>query len=273
MLTNISTPHTLWLPRRRYVKRNRTRFLLEFGPTPFLPYRCAWCGYPDAAEKNLFSSFSSDWDDGVNVGRIYPGPQFVMDGYVALCDECQWVVRDHREPSRGHGIASLRPIRGCPIEILAYGYADDLRVADAVSQVWQRIPHLERRRIRVFLADDVREADDDGQPPVALGRLRIETLPLWPVWGRGLLGSNMACGHVIRVWATAARYMNQPALAALFAHEMAHTYQHATGTIPVSQDAFDVAARKKVKGQMEAEAQEIAGRWGFPDTDMGSWTK
>ena len=263
-MTNcLSVPAPCWLPRRRYTENGQTRLLLEFSPDPAWPHRrCAYCGCRDQSDEFLFGTFG----EPMRCHRVFPGPRFVTDGFVVACPDCwEVVVDDHAEATDWPGIAVLRPVRGCPIEIARFGYADDARVAAAVEHVWNAAPRPDRRRILRYLEADNRGPVDD-QPQVAVGRLRVETVPQWYVWGRNVLGENMAQGHVIRLWATAVREMDGAALAALAAHELAHSLQYATGTMPVEQDA---ASRE----QVEADARAIAGLWGFDDAAMHGWTR
>ncbi len=242
-------------PRKLIEHHGHARLLLEFGVEPGdQPIRCAWCGWRNGAEQGGFF-FRSDRKDRLQLHRCFPGPHFVMDGYVAMCDRClPYTIQDHNWQCAWPGVWIVYPLRCDPIDVFVYGYANDFKVADALKQVWGKIPYRHRQLMRVYLRDDDR-AREDGQTPVAWQRLRIETLPAWSNWGRGWLGCNMAKGHVIRLWATAVKRMNQKSLAALLAHELAHTYQRAQGSA-------------KAGKSREAEAQGIAARWGFPNKDI-----
>ena len=174
-----------------------------------------------------------------------------------MCDRClPYTIQDHTSEAGWPGVWIEQPLRRDPIDVFRYGYTDDQRVANALKQVWDKIPYRHRRRMREYLRDDDRSRED-GQTPVAWRQLRIETLPRWPNWGRGAIGLNMAKGHVIRLGAMAAKRMSQKSLAALVAHELAHTYQYARPSDRACED-------------IEADAQDIAGRWGFPNKDIFS---
>ena len=195
----ISAPRPPFLPRRRYAEDGRTRHLLEFTVDPtWPPPRCAWCGCPDDLDDRRFVG---PFEESIHFRRVFPGPRFVTDGYVGVCSNClKLVVDDHAEPTDWAGVAILNPVRACPIDVPCFGYADDARVAAAVGHVWDTVPERDRVCMIFYLVADGREFVD-GQPPVALGRLRIETLPKWPSWDRDALGANMVDGHVLHIWA------------------------------------------------------------------------
>jgi hypothetical protein len=245
------------LPRKIYDHCGHIRQLLEFDVTPTnRPQRCAWCGCRNGSEQeDLF--FGSKRKIRLECHRCFPGPRFVMDGYVTVCDRClPYTIQDHKSKSEWPGVWIEEPLRRDPIGVFQYGYANDQRVANALEQVWKKVPYRNRRQMREYLQDDDRSRED-GENTVAWRRLRIETLPRWPNWGQGVIGLNMARGHVIRLSATAVKRMSQRSLAALVAHELAHTFQRARGSARTGESR-------------EAEAQEIAGRWGFPDKDIFS---
>jgi len=231
------------LPRRTYVHKGHVRQLLEFSVEPGCPQRCAWCGC-----KNYSS---------LKCHRCFPGPRFVMDGYVDMCDQClPYTIKDHKSASDWPGVWIEEPLRHDPIDVYVYRYADDYRVASALREVWHKIPYRHRRRMREYLQDD--DCRHEGRhTPVAWRRLRIETLPRWPNWGGDYSGINLARGHVIRLWPTVVKRMSQKSLAALVAHELAHTFQYAHRSGRACED-------------IEADAREIAERWGFPDKDIFS---
>ena len=255
-------PESLELQGKPYRESGRTRRLFAFGIADEWDDRtCAFCGLSERrykeeiwASRDYFGSY-----------RVFPGPLHLMDGFIAICDDCARVTEYHDEPTGWDGVGVLRPVGGSIIEVSRYRYADDSRVAGIFANVWKAIPGPDRHRI-----DEYIEGDDRSGPhweaPVARGQLRIETLPAWPCWQQPeALGLCGASGHVIRIRATAARNMGPLALHSLLAHELAHTYQHAIGTKQRSSSAADNEIH-------EADAKEIAARWGYPDAAIDRWT-
>ena len=253
------------LPRRAYPGPRGPRYVLEFhvcAGCARLRRRCAVCGYAPVQDAVTTCSLLADIHDlfappdPLSDQRVFPGQMFLMDGYVCVCDDCgRRFIQGHAEPSGWAGVPAIRPIRDDRFEILAYGYTDDRRAADAFVRVWDAIPRSQRGRILAHLDCDGRP-HVDGHPPVAAGRLRIETLPGWPNWWKDTLGVNCERGHVIRLWSGAVDRMERPALSALLAHEIAHTLQLASGAPMISIDS-------KAEKWREEDADRIATRWGF----------
>lgn len=223
------------------------RTLLEYEPVPDCYKRCAACGITGARL----------WDTCVElIGtyRVFPGPRFTMDGYVALCPDCKkFVLPEHRRPSDGYpGAEVVRPITGVPVELLAHGCADDVGVAHSVADVWRQIPRRDRKSIQTYLLDDPRRGCDVVSPRM----LRIETLWDWPSRGRAW-GMCYPDGRQIRLHARAVQSLQVTELRSLIAHELAHTFQWATGA------EFIAHQTRSEDLANEREADQITTRWGF----------
>jgi len=143
-----------------------------------------------------------------------------------------------------------------PIEIVEYDFVDDARVVDAVRIVVGGMPLSDKRRIKKYLKSENRRSK--SFPPISPGMLRIDTLRSWPTRGRAI-GMNSDLGHVIRLHARTVNDFSNDAVVALLGHELAHTYQWATGSEPDSSSA-------KGEAKYEQEADEIAVSWGCDTT-------
>lgn len=172
------------------------------------------------------------------------------------------------------------------IYVVPYGFGDDERLARMILQTWKRIPLGPRRRIlnhwrcpdELEMFVNVPKPKHKPKPndpfPFTLIRPRIELLSGW-IGGlgddirtesehRGELGAVFAHGHMLRFHAPMVDRIPDNLVCDLIAHELAHVWQYSIGL----QERFGY---EPDNGEVEEDADEIMGVWGFDATAMDIW--
>lgn len=212
---------------RTYDYFGTQRELLEFHvENAWWDRHCAWCDMSHGAHKREFGHEMLCY-------RMFPGPRFVVDGFVALCDDCKdTVCQDHTALTTDWlGLPTISPVWGAPIKVVRYGYADDKRLAEACANAWHDLPDDDRDWMLAYLAHDDREQRSLFGAPVAVRSLRIEALPRWSNWNHRAAKTWYCEGHVIRVLADDVRRMSGQALKSAIMYGLTGTLQYAHGDI------------------------------------------
>lgn len=179
------------------------------------------------------------------------------------------------------------PYAVCRVAVRSSGlfvYAADRpsadRLARTVSIVWASCPLGDRRALTAYWRRAAVLEQPGGLTVEAFLRAfgypvdRLPLIVLSPGWhsDRAVMGgdrpaeflrNDLGCcstsGLFVRLHAPAFARMTSPVAETLFAHELAHAYQHAVCGMPAG------------GGDAEADADEIMERWGYPNEALEWW--
>lgn len=232
---------------------------IEYALHPEEISSCSICGCPEDRHYH--------WSGYTLVCRLVPaGRRFPFAGVIGLCCGCRKQFGDQVRAGMTYRDSStqqervwspvewVRPIAGQPLYLILRGCCDEKKLATAIEETWQRIPATARSIIHEHCRTS-KEEDTCIDGPI-----RIEALPKWPrshrCWATCLAG-----GHAIRIVSTIVNTAPPAMLSHLLAHELGHTFQHATGS--------NWSRPKRV---IEQEVKEIIDGWGFKDKLIKAWS-
>ena len=212
---------------------------LDFAAFPHESQICVWCG---TTPERIHDQFRVTHD------VVHP-----LDGYVTLCDSCAWrdfatpTTRNRKIENRWRTTAPLLiPIvPDAPIYLVVRKKCDDIMLADAIKEVFARLPRKIRNKIVSYTMAD---------PLWFLRGLRFECLGRWAGISDAA-GMNMENGHVIRLRASFVKTATPDALLTTIAHELGHT----------EQCAEDLTFR--TQNECELDVERRIAEWGFGNED------
>ncbi len=196
--------------------------------------------------------------------EVTPAGRYPIHGLVGVCcgDEefpnKKKIVADWRQKAPDF----IRLFRDLPIQLVARGRCDDKALAQAIRDVFAKVPSPSRKKVIDYvLSSDHSSTTGKG--------MRFEALDRWPKMGI-YTGMNMDCGHAIRLRASHVKRATNESLLVIIAHELAHTEQNADNLRLREEESeldvesrlrswgFDVQAAKKETGnQLLSQVNEI----------------